>query len=107
MVDDNECNAGEPIHFGIRLFVSKDQMLAKHKENPEAVDAIMRAPRSNNGFYFGNDIDYTNVIVRTLSYCAKPGPVSAASSMAVTSCPLAITASLTKSTIDRDRPLPV
>ena len=64
VVDDNELNAGaSPLHFGIRLFVNRDVMIDKCKDNPAAVEAIMRAPKSSNGCYFGSEIDATDVIV--------------------------------------------
>lgn len=69
IVDDNECNAGDnPRNFGIRLFVSRDRMRSLAEagmlgDEQQAKDAIERAPKSNNGFYFGNDIDYTDIIV--------------------------------------------
>ncbi len=65
VVDENECNTGKLSRLGIRVFVSRSQMLEQPyiKSNPAAVDAIKRAPKSNNGFYFGGDIDYTDVIV--------------------------------------------
>jgi hypothetical protein len=64
VVDDNELNAGaSPLHMGIRLFVNRDVMLDKWKDNQAAVDAIMRAPKSSNGCYFGSEIDVTDVIV--------------------------------------------
>ena len=64
VVDDNELNAGAtPLHLGIRIFVNRDVMVDKYKDNKEAVSAIMRAPPSSNGCYFGSEIDCTDVIV--------------------------------------------
>lgn len=64
VVDDNELNAGaSPLHMGIRLFVNRDVMIDKYKGNEAAIAAIMRAPKSSNGCYFGSEIDVTDVIV--------------------------------------------
>lgn len=63
IIDENETNAGEPRRLAIRIFVNKDEMLAAYGKTPEAREAIENAPRANNGLYFGNDVDYTNVIV--------------------------------------------
>lgn len=64
-VDENECNTGRVDHIGVRLFVSKSALLQQPyvKRSKAAIDAVNRAPKSNNGFYFGGDIDYTDVIV--------------------------------------------
>jgi hypothetical protein len=64
VADDNELNAGAaPMHLGIRLFVNRDVMIDKYKGNEAAIEAIMRAPKSSNGCYFGSEIDATDVIV--------------------------------------------
>lgn len=76
VIDDNEMNAGsEPMHLGIRLFVSKSKMLARFKNNPKAVDAIMRAPKSSNGCYIGSDLDTTDVIVLREAWSKKVGDI--------------------------------
>ncbi len=75
VVDENECNTGKLGRMGIRVFVSRSGMLRdpRIKGNAEAEEAIRRAPKSNNGFYFGGDIDYTDVIVlrEAWSFCTK------------------------------------
>jgi hypothetical protein len=75
VVDENECNTGKLSRLGIRVFVSRKEMLQQPyiKNDPKAVDAVKRAPKSNNGFYFGGDIDYTDVIVlrEGWSFCQK------------------------------------
>lgn len=84
VVDDNELNAGaQPMHLGIRLFVNRDVMLAQYKDNPEAVAAIMGAPKSSNGCYFGSEIDVTDVIVLREAWAL---PVGGAPGRHVLSC---------------------
>ena len=64
VADDNELNAAaSPLHLGIRLFVNRDVMIDKYKDNPAAISAITDAPKSSNGCYFGSEIDCTDVIV--------------------------------------------
>lgn len=64
VVDDNELNVGsEPLHLGIRIFVNREVMYDKYKDNPAALEAIRGAPKSSNGCYFGSDLDATDVIV--------------------------------------------
>jgi len=63
IVDESECDAGSPRRLAIRIFANRDEMLAAYGTNPEAIDAIENAPKAESGLYFGNDIDYTNVIV--------------------------------------------
>lgn len=76
VIDDNELNTGSlPMHMGIRLFVNKDVMLARWKNNPAAVDAIMSAPKSSNGCYLGSDLDTTDVIVLREAWSRKVGDV--------------------------------
>ena len=65
VVDENECNGSGISRMGIRIFVSRKAMIQEPyiKGNAKAEEAIRCAPKSNNGFYFGGDIDYTDVIV--------------------------------------------
>lgn len=72
VIDDNECNAGEPQRLGIRVFVTKGEMLERYAGNAEAEDAIRRAPKSTNGYYFGGDLDTTDVIVLREAWALRP-----------------------------------
>lgn len=76
VIDDNEMNTGsEPMHMGIRLFVNRDVMLSRYRNNKAAVAAIMRAPKSSNGCYLGSDLDTTDVIVLREAWARKVGDV--------------------------------
>ena len=76
VIDDNELNAGsEPMHMGIRLFVNRDVILSRYKDDPAAKAAIMRAPKSSNGCYLGSDLDTTDVIVIREAWARKVGDV--------------------------------
>lgn len=63
IIDENECNAGPPQRLALRIFVNRDDLVHAYGDNPEALQAIMHAPKATNGLYFGSDIDYTNVVV--------------------------------------------
>jgi len=75
VIDENECNAGEPQHMAIRLFVNRDELAERYKGNPEALEAIRTAPHATNGLYFGSDIDYTNVVVLREAWSLKRGTI--------------------------------
>ena len=77
VVDDNELNVGsEPLHLGIRIFVNRQVMYEKYKDNPAAMEAIRRAPKSSNGCYFGSDLDFTDVIVLREAWSRKVGKLA-------------------------------
>lgn len=64
MLDETECAVSdEPRTLGIRVFLSRDEVMATFGNTPEAVAAIADAPSASFGFYFGNDIDVSDVIV--------------------------------------------
>jgi len=63
IVDENECNAGEPRRLAIRLFANRDELIAAYGDDKECIEAIDNAPKAQQGFYFGSDIDFTNVVV--------------------------------------------
>jgi hypothetical protein len=64
IVDDNELNASnQPRRLAIRLFVNRDVMYHVVKGNVEAENAVKNAPKSENGFAFGTQLDTTDVIV--------------------------------------------
>jgi hypothetical protein len=75
IIDDNECNTGEPRHLAIRVFVNRDELAAKYQDNPAALDAIRNAPKSSNGFFFGGDLDCTDVIVLREGWSLPMGKV--------------------------------
>lgn len=73
-VDDNELNVGaEPLHLGIRIFVNRQVMYDKYKDDPAAMEAISRAPKSSNGCYFGSEMDMTDVIVLREAWSRQVG----------------------------------
>lgn len=78
LLDETECSVSdEPRTFGYRVFVSRDEIMAQFGDTPEAIEAINAAPSANLGFYFGSDLDVSDVIVLLeawhLGVMDKPG----------------------------------
>lgn len=78
LLDETECSVSdEPRTFGTRFFVSRDEIMAQFGDTPEAIEAINAAPSASLGFYFGSDLDVSDVIVLLeawhLGVMDKPG----------------------------------
>ena len=44
VIDDNECNAGEPRHIAIRVFVNRDDLRARFGDDPLALQRLLLLP---------------------------------------------------------------
>ena len=75
IIDENECNAGEPQRLALRIFVNRDDLIQTYGDNPEALEAIRHAPKAENGLYFGADLDLTNVVVLREAWSLPRGKV--------------------------------
>jgi hypothetical protein len=78
ILDETECSVSDkPRTLGIRVFLNREELLAKWGDDPEARTAIERAPSASLGFYFGSDLDVADVIVLVeawhLGVGGKPG----------------------------------
>ena len=73
VVDENETNASEwPKKLGIRVFMHREELEDAFGDIPGALEAIANAPKSNNGFYFG-DLDCTDILVLRESWALPVG----------------------------------
>lgn len=63
LLDETECSVSdEPRSFGCRIFVNRDELLSRFGDDKEKRDAILKAPSASLGFYFGSDLDVSDVI---------------------------------------------
>lgn len=64
ILDETECSVSdEPRTLAIRVFLNREQVMAKVKGDAAAEEAVRRAPSVALGFYFGSDMDVSDVIV--------------------------------------------
>lgn len=63
IIDEDEASTGKIRRLAVQIFVNRDEMLAAYGKTEQDRDAIRNAPKASAGFYFGTDVDYSNVIV--------------------------------------------
>jgi hypothetical protein len=69
LLDETEVSVSDsPKNFGVRVFLNRDELLARYGSNPEAAEAIRAAPSAHMGFYFGNDLDVSDVICLVMAW---------------------------------------
>lgn len=78
ILDETECSVSdEPRKMGVRIFCSREELLAAFGDDAEAREAIENAPSASLGFYFGSDMDVSDVVVLVeawhLGALGKPG----------------------------------
>lgn len=73
LLDETECSVSDdPQTLGIRIFVARDKLLQKYGHDEEAAAAILAAPSASLGFYFGNDIDVSDVVPLVMGWHLDP-----------------------------------
>lgn len=69
LLDETECSVSDkPKNMGVRLFLNRDEVLARYGTTPEAIEAIKSAPSASLGFYFGTDLDVSDVICLVMAW---------------------------------------